>query len=192
MSLRAAKHAGIGFRGGDGTNAGNVPVVAIVGQQDSMALGGSYQQEVDLTTLFKDVVHEFFFQLTSPSQIRHLVDRAMRIAKVERSVTCIIVPKDLQEAKYEEPPRLHGTIHSAVGITSPRVVPQERVAAAEILNAGAQEPCVREAQRGPTRRRRSRARGVRDDDRPLARAVRLALIATARDATHRSCAPASA
>src|SRR5207249_11731832 len=38
----------------------------------------------------------------------------------------------------EEPPREHGTIHSAVGISRPRVVPQERdlVAAAEILNAG--------------------------------------------------------
>src|SRR5207249_895688 len=53
----------------------HAPVVAIVGQQDSMALGGSYQQEVDLTTLFKDVAHEFVFQLTAPSQIRHFVDR---------------------------------------------------------------------------------------------------------------------
>src|SRR6059036_940907 len=35
------------------------PVVAIVGQQARMALGGSYQQEVDLQTLFKDVAHEY-------------------------------------------------------------------------------------------------------------------------------------
>src|SRR5437763_6511972 len=31
------------------------PVVAIVGQQSLSSLGGNYQQEVDLTTLFKDV-----------------------------------------------------------------------------------------------------------------------------------------
>src|SRR5450759_3732142 len=35
------------------------PVVAIVGQTATPALGGSYQQEVDLTTLFKDVAHEY-------------------------------------------------------------------------------------------------------------------------------------
>ena len=35
------------------------PVVAIVGQQARAALGGDYQQEVDLTSLFKDVAHEF-------------------------------------------------------------------------------------------------------------------------------------
>src|SRR5579884_2935949 len=35
------------------------PVVAIVGQTARPALGGDYQQEVDLTTLFKDVAHEF-------------------------------------------------------------------------------------------------------------------------------------
>src|SRR5436305_12559624 len=35
------------------------PVVAIVGQQARAGLGGSYQQEVDLVTLFKDVAHEY-------------------------------------------------------------------------------------------------------------------------------------
>src|SRR3954463_11009551 len=56
------------------------PVVAIVGQQARSALGGSYQQEVDLQTLFKDVAHEFVEMAMEPSQIRHLVDRAVRIA----------------------------------------------------------------------------------------------------------------
>src|SRR6202521_2546699 len=60
------------------------PVLAIVGQQARAALGGSYQQEVDLTTLFKDVAHEYVHMATSPQQIRHLVDRAIRIAKTER------------------------------------------------------------------------------------------------------------
>ena len=71
------------------------PVVAIVGQQARSALGGSYQQEVDLVSLFKDVAHEFVEMATEPAQIRHLVDRAVRIALDQRTVTCIIVPNDL-------------------------------------------------------------------------------------------------
>src|SRR5919107_1259749 len=65
------------------------PVVAIVGQQDRMALGGSYQQEVDLITLFKDVAHEYVHMAMDPAQARHLIDRAMRIAMAERTVTCV-------------------------------------------------------------------------------------------------------
>src|SRR5437763_1762038 len=72
------------------------PVVAIVGQQARASLGGSYQQEVDLANLFKDVAGEFVYTASVPAQIRHLVDRALRIAKSERTVTCIILPNDLQ------------------------------------------------------------------------------------------------
>src|ERR671933_1137057 len=68
------------------------PVVAIVGQQAQTSLGGHYQQEVDLITLFKDVAHEYVHMATAPSQARHLVDRAIRIAKTTRSVSCLIVP----------------------------------------------------------------------------------------------------
>ena len=72
-------------------------VVAIVGQQARAALGGDYQQEVDLITLFKDVAHEYVHMASTPAQIRHLIDRAIRIAKAERTVTCIIIPNDVQE-----------------------------------------------------------------------------------------------
>src|SRR5437660_9406092 len=72
------------------------PVLAIVGQQARMGLGGSYQQEVDLVTLFKDVAHEYVQMATEPGQMRHLIDRAMRIALSERTVTCLIVPNDMQ------------------------------------------------------------------------------------------------
>src|SRR5439155_16217534 len=65
------------------------PVLAIVGQQSRMALGGHYQQEVDLVSLFKDVAHEFVEMATDAAQIRHLVDRGHRIALAERTVTCI-------------------------------------------------------------------------------------------------------
>src|SRR5881227_3272927 len=71
------------------------PVVAIVGQQPLSALGGSYQQEVDLQTLFKDVAHEYVQLIADPAQVRHVVDRAIRIALAERTVTCIILPNDV-------------------------------------------------------------------------------------------------
>jgi len=72
------------------------PVVAIVGQQARTALGGHYQQEVDLVSLFKDVAHEYVQMATTPEQVPHLVDRAIRIARSERTVTCIVIPNDLQ------------------------------------------------------------------------------------------------
>ncbi|HSI83243.1 MAG TPA: thiamine pyrophosphate-requiring protein [Candidatus Methylacidiphilales bacterium] len=113
-------------------------VVAIVGQQTRMAMGSNYQQEVDLVSLFKDVAGEYVQMVTVPSQIRHVTDRAIRIAKAERTVTCIIIPKDVQELTYEEPPREHGSIFSGVAFCQPVVIPQEADLrrAAEILNGG--------------------------------------------------------
>src|SRR6476469_2555476 len=73
------------------------PVVAIVGQQARAGLGGSYQQEIDLAALFKDVASEFVAMASVPEQMRRLVDRAMRIARASRTVTCLIIPNDLQE-----------------------------------------------------------------------------------------------
>jgi pyruvate dehydrogenase (quinone) len=114
------------------------PVVAIVGQQARAGLGGSYQQEVDLTTLFKDVAGEYVMQASVPSQVRHLIDRAMRIAKDQRTVTCVILPNDLQEEPMEQPGRKHGTVHSGVGYADPIVVPRpaDLQKAAAVLNAG--------------------------------------------------------
>jgi pyruvate dehydrogenase (quinone) len=114
-------------------------VVAIVGQQARAAIGGDYQQEVDLISLFKDVAHEFVHMASDPRQMRHLVDRAVRIAKIERCVTCVIVPNDVQELEaVEKPPRAHGTIHSGIGFPSPRIVPRDSDlrTAAEVLNGG--------------------------------------------------------
>src|SRR5712691_442535 len=73
------------------------PVVAIVGQTSRAAMGGSYQQEVDLHSLFKDVANAYVQTMMAPEQARHLIDRAIRIARVERNVTCIILPHDVQE-----------------------------------------------------------------------------------------------
>src|SRR5690606_27624701 len=114
-------------------------VVAIVGQQDRRALGGDYQQEVDLVSLFKDVANRYVQQCAHPAQMRHLVDRAYRIAMAEPGVPCIIAPNDVQEEPaVPSPPREHGTVHSGVGYRAPRVVPRaaDLEHAAAVLNQG--------------------------------------------------------
>ena len=114
------------------------PVVAIVGQQARAAMGGNYQQEVDLISLFKDVAGDYVHMCSDPMQTRHLIDRAFRIAMAERTVTCIIFPNDVQELAYEEPARKHGTVHSGVGYSKPVIVPSmtDLQTAASILNEG--------------------------------------------------------
>jgi len=116
----------------------HVPVVAIVGQQARASIGSSFQQEVDLQTLFKDVASEYVATGTIPSQVRVIVDRAVRIAQAKRSVTCIILPNDLQLMKYEEAPTEHGYTHTGVGFAVESKVPEAAGlrAAAEVLNAG--------------------------------------------------------
>jgi pyruvate dehydrogenase (quinone) len=115
------------------------PVVAIVGQQARAAMGGEYQQEVDLVSLFKDVAQAFVQMASTPVQIRQLVDRAVRIATAERTVTCIVVPADVQEMDaVEAPPHAHGTVHTGIGYSAPRVIPHDADLrrAADVLNAG--------------------------------------------------------
>jgi pyruvate dehydrogenase (quinone) len=116
----------------------HMPVLAIAGQQARKALGGHYQQEVDIVSMFKDVAGAFVQQASSPAQVRHLVDRAVRVALGERRVTAIVLPNDLQDAPYEDPPRKHGTVHSGVGFAKPRTLPFEADLhrAADVLNAG--------------------------------------------------------
>src|SRR5579859_7411495 len=116
----------------------HAPVVAIVGQQARMALGSNFQQEVDLTTLFKDVASEYVQVCMAPEQAAHLIDRAIRIAKATRSVTCVIVPNDIQEAEYSPPPRAHGAVPSSIGFLAPVIRPRDDDLrrAADLLNAG--------------------------------------------------------
>jgi pyruvate dehydrogenase (quinone) len=115
------------------------PVLAIVGQQATIGLGADFQQEVDLVSLFKDVARSYVHMASTPAQIRHLVDRSMRIAKAERTVTCIILPNDVQEMEaVEHPPRRHGSSFSGIGYSAPLVIPTEEDLhrAAGVLNEG--------------------------------------------------------
>jgi pyruvate dehydrogenase (quinone) len=114
------------------------PVLAIVGQQARNALGGNYQQELDLVSMFKDVASAYVEQASSPAQVRHLIDRAARIALARRTVTAIVLPNDLQEEAYADPPRAHGTLRSGVGYSAPKIIPKDDDLdrAADVLNAG--------------------------------------------------------
>jgi pyruvate dehydrogenase (quinone) len=116
----------------------HMPVLAIVGQSARTALGGHYQQEVDLPAVFKDVAGAMVQTAMMPAQVRHLVDRAVRIALGERRVTALILPNDLQDLPYEDPRRAHNTLHSGVGYDRPRTIPYDRELqrAADVLNTG--------------------------------------------------------
>jgi pyruvate dehydrogenase (quinone) len=116
----------------------HVPVVAIVGQTSRTALGGNYQQEVDLPTLFKDVAADYCQLVTVPQQLPGVLDRAIRTALARRTVTAVIVPADVQELPYEAPEHAFKMVPSSLGVTySPPVPPEDELArAAEVLNSG--------------------------------------------------------
>ena len=116
----------------------HVPVVAIVGQTSRSAMGGSYQQEVDLLSLFKDVASEYVQMVTVPEQLPGVLDRAIRVALAERAPTAIIIPSDVQELEYSAPTHAFKMVPSSLGIDWPTAVPYGHALAraAEILNAG--------------------------------------------------------
>ncbi len=116
----------------------HVPVVAIVGQKSTAALGSDFQQEVALESVFSDV-SSYCQLVTEPAQVRHVMDRAMRIAIADRSVTCVIIPNDVQLMDaVPSPPRTHGSNYSSSAPSSRHPVPtdDELAAAADVLNAG--------------------------------------------------------
>jgi pyruvate dehydrogenase (quinone) len=117
----------------------HVPVVAIVGQAARTAIGGSYQQEVDLLSLFKDVCSDYVQMCIVPEQLPNLIDRAIRIAMTEHAPTCLIFPSDVFELAYEAPAHAFKQVPSSLGISEATVVPSAAGlrAAADILNAGA-------------------------------------------------------
>ena len=115
----------------------HVPVLAIAGQAESTVRGASYQQELNLDRVCADVAN-FVQEATSPAQLRHLVDRGLRIALAQNGVAVLILPKDVQDEPWQEPELAHGFTRSGPGYTRPRVLPFEADLrrAAEVLNAG--------------------------------------------------------
>src|ERR1051326_2791797 len=115
----------------------HAPVLAICGQAEATVRGGSYQQELNLDRMFCDVA-DFVQEASSPAQVRHLTDRAMRIAMARNGVSAIILPKDIQDADYHEPKVAHGFTRSGVGYSRPKIVPEaaDIEKAAQVLHAG--------------------------------------------------------
>lgn len=116
----------------------HVPVVAIVGQTARSAMGGSYQQEVDLMTLFKDVASEYVQMVTVPEQLPNVLDRAIRVAMAEKAPTAIIIPSDVQELEYSPPGHEFKMVPSSLGVEWPTTSPDDEAVrrAADVLNAG--------------------------------------------------------
>ncbi|MEU1479857.1 thiamine pyrophosphate-requiring protein [Streptomyces sp. NPDC005760] len=117
----------------------HVPVLAIVGQTHRTAMGGSYQQEVDLHTLFKDVASQFVETVTVPEQLPNVLDRAIRTAYARRCPTAIIIPGDVQELDYAAPTHEFKMVPSSLDRSAWTAVPSQESLerAAEILNSGA-------------------------------------------------------
>jgi pyruvate dehydrogenase (quinone) len=116
----------------------HVPVVAIVGQTSRSAMGGSYQQEVDLLTLFKDVASDYVQMVTVPEQLPNVLDRAIRVGLAERAPTAVIIPSDVQELPYSAPTHAFKMVPSSLGVDWSTTTAGDRgiIKAAEILNAG--------------------------------------------------------
>lgn len=116
----------------------HVPVVAIVGQTARTAMGGSYQQEIDLLSLFKDVAGEYVQMVMVPEQLPNVLDRAIRIALGERAPTALIIPSDVQELDYSPPEHAFKMVPSSLGIDWATPAPDDAAIAraADVLNAG--------------------------------------------------------
>jgi pyruvate dehydrogenase (quinone) len=116
----------------------HVPVVALVGQTARSAIGGSYQQEVDLQTLFKDVANQYCQTVMVPEQLPNVLDRAMRVAASMRTVTAVIIPSDVQELEYTAPGHEFKMVPSSLDMTWSAPVPTEDQVrrAADLLNSG--------------------------------------------------------
>lgn len=116
----------------------HVPVVALLGQTNRSALGGSYQQEVDLHSLFKDVASDFLETVTVPEQLPNVLDRAIRTAYARRAPTALIFPADVQELTYRAPTHAFKMVPSSRDHSGHTAVPTSDALerAAEVLNAG--------------------------------------------------------
>jgi pyruvate dehydrogenase (quinone) len=115
----------------------HMPVLAICGQAETTVRGASYQQELNLDRMFADVA-AYVQEVSHPSQLAHVVDRAVRLAVARRAPSVIILPKDVQEQAYEAPRRAHGFTRSGPGYSRPMIVPTDNDLrrAADVLNAG--------------------------------------------------------
>ncbi len=78
--------------------------------------------------------------MTHPSQIVHVLDRALRIASAERAPVAVLLPRDVQIRTLEFPPNEHGVNYSSlVPLLPPSIVLPPR---------GMMKVCTRRGMRG--------------------------------------------
>ncbi|SCF14151.1 pyruvate dehydrogenase (quinone) [Micromonospora coriariae] len=116
----------------------STPVVAIIGEDISGPLGGAHQQ-IGLSRLFGDVCNQFVQYGRRPEDIPALLDQAFRTAAVTRNPTCVVLPRQLQEAVVPDlQPQSVGVISATPGVPLARVLPHDMDldAAAQLLGSG--------------------------------------------------------
>ena len=139
----------------------HMPVLAISGQAEATVRGGSYQQELNLDRMFADVA-DFVQEVDTPAQVRHLIDRAVRIA-IARNGARSSSSRRNSEGSIRGARVAHGFTRSGPGYSRPMIVPTKPIcAAADVLNAGEGGDTDRrgrgERSRGGCRGRRSARR----------------------------------
>lgn len=114
-----------------------VPVLAIVGQVSSNAVGTDAFQEINLERLFDDVA-VFNQAAVSAEQLPDLFNMAVRAAYAKKGPAVIIVPDDLFAEMKKSEPSL-----TAVGYNQPMIMPEETTisAALELIN-NAEKPVI--------------------------------------------------
>ncbi|MEU4874540.1 thiamine pyrophosphate-binding protein [Streptomyces sp. NPDC021608] len=80
-----------------------VPVLAIVGRPRT-GRDGAHRPGADPEALFRDVASKFLETVTAPQDLPDVLDRALRTACVRRCPVVVVVPEDVQELDWPEPP----------------------------------------------------------------------------------------
>ncbi|RKN05690.1 thiamine pyrophosphate-requiring protein [Streptomyces radicis] len=115
----------------------HVPVLAVVGQTSRGALGGAYQQEVDLHALFADVA-AYRETVTVPEQLPNVLDRAIRTALSRRAPAVLIVPADVQVLDHVPPDHAATMVPSSLDLGAWTTTPTDDALAraADVINEG--------------------------------------------------------
>lgn len=107
----------------------HAPVLAIAGQAEATVRGADYQQELNLDRMFADVA-DYVQEAGAVAQVRHIADRAIRVAVADNGVGVIVLPKDIQDSPWEEPQQAHGFTRSGPGYSKPITVPYPPICSA--------------------------------------------------------------
>lgn len=115
----------------------HAPVLAITGQVETSLAGTSYQQEVDLVSLFKDVAY-FNQSVVNAEQMPELATIACQTALAKHGVAHLNIPSNISSQKVRDYKAQKQVLRNVF-----RVVPcrEDLQAAAKVIN-DARKPCI--------------------------------------------------